>query len=85
MSPSRRGSSSCVRDETRGQGGHGADGATTSGADGQKEDGVTNIKVAVRCRPFSTSEQSRGEKSCFRIENGTACLENPANPADIHR
>lgn len=51
----------------------------------QQEEAVTNIKVAVRCRPFSTSERSRGEKSCFRIENGTACLENPANPADIHR
>eukprot|EP00903_Cladosiphon_okamuranus_P015598 g14403.t1 len=51
----------------------------------QKEEAVTNIKVAVRCRPFSISERSRGEKSCFRIENGTACLENPANPADIHR
>ncbi|CAM9812948.1 unnamed protein product [Ectocarpus fasciculatus] len=51
----------------------------------QREESVTNIKVAVRCRPFSTSERSRGEQSCFRIENGTACLENPANASDIHR
>ncbi|CAN0351920.1 unnamed protein product [Laminaria digitata] len=34
---------------------------------------------------MSTSEQMRGEQSCFRIENGTACLENPANPSDVHR
>lgn len=68
----------------RSSGGEGE--AGPAGEGGQtKEEAVTNIKVAVRCRPFSTSERSRGEKSCFRIENGTACLENPANPADIHR
>lgn len=68
----------------------GGEGDTAAGAgeqqqQQQREESVTNIKVAVRCRPFSTSERSRGEKSCFRIENGTACLENPANPSDIHR
>ena len=65
----------------------GNEGDTVAGAgeQQQREESVTNIKVAVRCRPFSTSERSRGEKSCFRIENGTACLENPANPSDIHR
>ncbi|CAM9851934.1 unnamed protein product, partial [Sphacelaria rigidula] len=46
---------------------------------------VTNIKVAVRCRPMSKSELVKAEKSCFRIENGTACLENPANPGEVHR
>lgn len=56
-----------------------------AGQQPQKEQSVTNIKVAVRCRPFSTSERSRGEQSCFRIEHGTACLENPANASDIHR
>lgn len=68
----------------RSSGGEGEAGPADEGEQ-QKEEAVTNIKVAVRCRPFSTSERSRGEKSCFRIENGTACLENPANPADIHR
>lgn len=60
----------------------------TSDADGSKKEeaeAVTNIKVAVRCRPMSTNEKARGEHSCFRIENGTACLESPANPGDIHR
>ena len=69
----------------RSSGGEGEAGPAGEGGEQKKEEAVTNIKVAVRCRPFSTSERSRGEKSCFRIENGTACLENPANPADIHR
>lgn len=63
----------------------GGDGGPAGEQEQPQEEAVTNIKVAVRCRPFSTSERSRGERSCFRIENGTACLENPANPADIHR
>lgn len=58
----------------------------SSDSDGHKaEERVTNIKVAVRCRPMSSNERARGEQSCFRIENQTACLENPANPNDIHR
>lgn len=59
-------------------------GSTGGDEDGQEE-AETNIKVAVRCRPMSTSERSRGEQSCFRIENGTACLENPFSPGDVHR
>lgn len=51
----------------------------------EEEAAVTNIKVAVRCRPMSKSELVKAEKSCFRIENGTACLENPANPGEVHR
>lgn len=53
--------------------------------DACQEEAVTNIKVAVRCRPMSAVEEARGEHSCFRIENGTASLENPANPSDVHR
>lgn len=56
---------------------------------GRDEEGgeaaVTNIKVAVRCRPMSTSEKAKGENSCFRIEKGSACLENPVNPSELHR
>lgn len=54
-------------------------------AENEEETAMTNIKVAVRCRPMSKSERAKAEKSCFRIENDTACLENPANPNEVHR
>lgn len=63
----------------------GGGGSAEPGAGEGQEIADTNIKVAVRCRPMSTNERMRGEQSCFRIENGTACLENPANPGDVHR
>lgn len=75
----RRRSSNISRNDTVGQS------CDDGGQQPQQEEDVTNIKVAVRCRPFSTNERSRGERSCFRIENGAACLENPSNPNDVYR
>lgn len=42
---------------------------------------VTNIRVAVRCRPLSTKEKNNGEVSYVKISpsNGEVVLVNPAN------
>jgi hypothetical protein len=45
---------------------------------------VTNLQVAVRCRPFSTKEKSNGEVSCVRITDSHITLTNPTNSADEH-
>lgn len=45
---------------------------------------VTNVQVAVRCRPFSTKEKNNGEVSCVRITDSHITLTNPSNSADEH-
>ena len=37
----------------------------------------TNVRVAVRCRPFNTKERNAAEKSCVRISKGQVVLSNP--------
>ena len=40
-------------------------------------DAVTNVKVAVRCRPFNTKENNNGELSCVQINKDQIILTNP--------
>jgi hypothetical protein len=41
-----------------------------------------NVRVAVRCRPFSTTEKSNGESSCITISNDKIVISNPNNPGE---
>jgi kinesin family protein 1/kinesin family protein 3/17 len=43
-----------------------------------EEGGDTNIKVAVRCRPFNSKETKANEVSCVRINSDHVVLVNPA-------
>lgn len=45
----------------------------------------TNVRVAVRCRPFNNRENGLGEKSCVKFSDGQLTLVNPANAADEHQ
>ena len=44
----------------------------------------TNIRVAVRCRPFNSKEKLNNESSCFRINDETVVLINPNDSSDVH-
>lgn len=44
----------------------------------------TNIKVAVRCRPFNTKEKNNNEGSCVRITSSQITLTNPDVPSEEH-
>ena len=44
------------------------------------ESEVTNIRVAVRCRPLSKKELAAGEKSIFSLRSGNVCLQDPTDP-----
>jgi hypothetical protein len=48
--------------------------------------GVTNVRVAVRCRPFNTKEKANGETSCIRIapSHDQVVLINPAGSGEEH-
>lgn len=48
--------------------------------------GVTNVRVAVRCRPFNTKEKANGETSCVRITSShdQLVLTNPAGNGEEH-
>lgn len=37
----------------------------------------TNVRVAVRCRPFSNKEKNNGEESCVKIQPDRIVLMNP--------
>lgn len=44
----------------------------------------TNIKVAVRCRPFNTKEKNNNEASCVKILPDQIVLSNPGNSSEEH-
>lgn len=44
----------------------------------------TNIRVAVRCRPFNTKEKQNNEKSCVRIQKDQVVLINPSGNNEEH-
>lgn len=44
----------------------------------------TNVRVAVRCRPFSKKEIGNGEVSCVKIEEGQIILTNPTGSNEEH-
>eukprot|EP01035_Chromulina_nebulosa_P024219 gene24219-31484_t len=48
--------------------------------------GVTNVRVAVRCRPFNSKEKANGESSCVRIASShdQLVLVNPAGNSEEH-
>ena len=48
--------------------------------------GVTNVRVAVRCRPFNGKEKANGEASCVRIASShdQLVLVNPTGNAEEH-
>lgn len=44
----------------------------------------TNIRVAVRCRPFNGKEKGNGEQNCVHITQDQIKLVNPDNPIEEH-
>jgi kinesin family protein 1/kinesin family protein 3/17 len=44
----------------------------------------TNVRVAVRCRPFNTKEKNNGEVSCVRIETDHIVLVDPHQGGEEH-
>jgi hypothetical protein len=46
----------------------------------EKEDGANNIKVAVRCRPFSKKEIGNNEVNIFHMKDGQVVMDNPKDP-----
>lgn len=44
----------------------------------------TNVRVAVRCRPFNTKEKANGETSCVRISTDHLVLVNPNGSGEEH-
>jgi hypothetical protein len=50
------------------------------------DDAVTNVRVAVRCRPFNSKEKSNGETSCVRISSNhdQLVLTNPSGTGEEH-
>ena len=48
--------------------------------------GVTNVRVAVRCRPFNGKERANGETSCVRIASShdQLVLVNPTGSGEEH-
>ena len=45
----------------------------------------TNIRVAVRCRPFNSKERANAEQSIVRIYPDQIILTNPANSGEEHK
>ena len=41
-----------------------------------------NVRVAVRCRPFSFIEKSNGEGCCVNIHEDRVVIVNPSNQSD---
>ena len=41
-----------------------------------------NVRVAVRCRPFSSTEKANGEGCCVSIFEDSIVLVNPSNHSD---
>jgi hypothetical protein len=48
----------------------------------QSEDGDTNVRVAVRCRPLSRTETAAGGASCFEVRSGHAVLKHPGDGSE---
>ena len=46
--------------------------------------GDTNVRVAVRCRPFNSREKSMNEVSCIRLTEDQVVLTNPAMSGEEH-
>ena len=46
------------------------------------DNGDSNVRVAVRCRPFSSTEKANGEVSCVTIFKDRIVLANPNNASD---
>ena len=46
------------------------------------DNGDSNVRVAVRCRPFSSTEKANGEVSCVTIFEDRIVLANPNNASD---
>jgi hypothetical protein len=44
----------------------------------------TNVRVAVRCRPFSTKEKGNNEVSCVKISPDRVVLTNPVGSGEDH-
>ena len=44
----------------------------------------TNVKVAVRCRPFNAKEKSSGEVSCVKITSDHITLTDPRGNGEEH-
>ena len=44
----------------------------------------TNVRVAVRCRPFNSKEKANGEESCVQINSEQVILINPAGHNEEH-
>ena len=47
------------------------------------EDATTNVKVAVRCRPFNSRETAVGDTGCIRFMEGQLVMTNPATGEDV--
>ena len=45
---------------------------------------TTNVRVAVRCRPFNTKEKNAGEVSCVKMTEKQLVLTNPNNLSEEH-
>ena len=44
----------------------------------------TNVRVAVRCRPFNEKERNNGETSCVKILSDKVILTNPNSSGEEH-
>ena len=51
-----------------------------------EESDVTNVRVAVRCRPFNSKEKANNELSCVKISSAkdSLVLTNPNNSMEEH-
>ena len=50
--------------------------------DSDNDNKDSNVRVAVRCRPFNSKEKTNGEISCVTIHPDHIILVDPSNPSD---